>query len=244
MNETQSATDGKESELELALAREREKARVEKERELELVLAREREKAKAEKERELALALARERERALAMSGGIAERAYRDAADTIALIRSYAAELKTLTERSEGETDAARYDAEPKAEPAAADLPALIGEIDDIAFRAHLLSLNIEIAKTNADDSLSSVAPFIDEIRNIENKSVSVAGRAGDVFSSHKGGEDELSRDDTDHDARLREMARLADEIQQAAAKLGAVEVPNERLVVSPIASGAGEGLY
>ncbi|MDR2610556.1 MAG: hypothetical protein LBC58_03780 [Clostridiales Family XIII bacterium] len=143
-----------------------------------------------------------------------------------------AAKLKVLAEQNEkGPADTiagvAAGAENPPVEVSATDVESLIGEIDDIAFRAHLLSLNIEIEKSNTGNGPADITPLAEEVRNIENRSASVAGRAGSIFSVWKNGAGGAPERDAEFAAGLREIARLSGDIQQAVAQLGLTAVPD-----------------
>jgi hypothetical protein len=64
------------------------------------------------------------------------------------------------------------------------DRELLISEIEDIAFRAHLLSLNVAIEISNEGDSDGSLSSIADDVHAIENKSVSIANKCKVIFAA------------------------------------------------------------
>jgi hypothetical protein len=101
----------------------------------------------------------------------------------------------------------------------------LIDEIDDIAFRAHLLSLNIEIEKSNARDSHTDFESIAEEIRNIENKSAAVASNAGEAFKTARMDTGESDDNSTLFAAKLREISSIAQDIEKAVGELSQAKI-------------------
>jgi hypothetical protein len=104
-----------------------------------------------------------------------------EAAAALQRIKSDALELKALVEKSVSPLPEA-----PDAGDENADRPkleSLINEIDDIAFRAHLLSLNVAIETSNAGDSDGCLSSIAEDVRAIENKSAVIASECKAVFT-------------------------------------------------------------
>jgi hypothetical protein len=162
--------------------------------------------------------------------------------------REYASEIKRLAARE----DAAGVN---KDAPDKSDVKTLIEEIDDVAFRVHLLSLNIAIESSNSENA-DEFAAITDEVQNLENLSASVAGRCNAVFGAVSACERNLEGDKK----RDKIIGELADRIEMLAGKVAAVNAgiaksktitqPNSAAesktpaVASPIDPSVGGGLY
>jgi len=128
------------------------------------------------------------------------------------------------------------------------EVRALVDEIDDIAFRAHLLSLNIAIETSNSGNA-EELAAITEEVQNLENMSASVAGRCTAVF-----GAADLSANadvqDTQREEKISELAnKIAEEANQflsdePSASSDTVIEPEEPDVVSPIDPTISGSLY
>jgi hypothetical protein len=167
----------------------------------------------------------------------------------IKLAQGFASEIKRIAARDD--IVAAANDATDKSK-----VKTLIDEIDDIAFRAHLLSLNIAIESLNSANSEEFEA-ILDEVQNLENLSASVAGRCNAVL----GAAIELTRALTKKSReRNEQIGNLADRIDAEAEKIAEINVgvvESEEIiqlgaevkyekpsVVSPIDPGVGGNLY
>jgi hypothetical protein len=168
----------------------------------------------------------------------------------IGRIQVYASELQELA--AQGETTDSDDAANQINVPDKATVRAMVDEIDDIAFRAHLLSLNIAIETSNSGNA-EELAAITEEVQNLENMSASVAGRCTAVFGA--AGSPESSSDGVaQREERIRELADkitketgrfLVEELAGRPSEVNDTVVePEKPEIVSPIDTTLSGGLY
>lgn len=147
-------------------------------------------------------------------------------------IKSDALELKTLVEKSASpamETPDAGGETAGKPK-----MESLIDGIDDIAFRAHLLSLNVAIETSNAGDPDGSLSSIADDVRAIENKSAAIASECKAVFTA----EPRAAKEAPAGSVLAPEMTAVIERI------IAAAEGTRGPQPVSPIDPSVGGGLF
>jgi hypothetical protein len=167
----------------------------------------------------------------------------------IELARGFASEIKRIAARED--IVSVNDDARDKSK-----VKTLIDEIDDIAFRAHLLSLNIAIESSNSS-STEEFAAILDEVQNLENLSASVAGRCNAVFASVSEPNLDLARENRERNEKIWSLAgRIEAETEKIVpvrvGVIGSEEIIKQKSeieskwssVISPIDPGVGGTLY